>query len=61
MIFVVEHRPDGVYTIETVRGCEDLDTSQFTNIIGIWVVETPQEAEELVEELKELRHARPSE
>lgn len=55
--FVVEHRPEGqgTYHIALVPGVEDLDTSQYKDIIGIWVCDTMQEATITISELYKLR------
>jgi hypothetical protein len=55
--FVVEHRPQGQgsYHIALVPGVEDLDTSQFSDILGIWVCDSLQEATVTISELQKLR------
>lgn len=55
--FVVEHRPEGQgsYHIALVPGVEDLDTSQYKDILGIWVCDTMQEANITIAELYKLR------
>ena len=55
--FVVEHRPQGheTYHISLVPGVEDLDTSQFSDILGIWVCDSLQEATVTISELYKLR------
>jgi hypothetical protein len=60
MNFIVEHRVDGKYTMDTISGVEDLDTSMFKSIIGIWVCDTAEETRIMEKELKEMRHARSS-
>jgi hypothetical protein len=60
MNFIVEHRVNGNYTMDTISGVEDLDTSQFDNIIGIWVCDTAAETKIMEKELREMRHARSS-
>ena len=61
MNFIVEHRINGYYAMETIRGVEDIDTSRFKDLLGIWVTETDEETDIMEKELKEMRHARSSE
>jgi len=56
--FIVEHRINGNYVMETVVGVEDIDTSMYKDILGIWVCDSTEEARVMEKELKELRHAR---
>ena len=58
--YIVEHRIKGNYIMETIHGVEDIDCSRFTDLIGIWVCETMEEADIMEKELKEMRHARSS-
>jgi hypothetical protein len=58
--FIVEHRVNGYYTMDTISGVEDIDTSMFKNIIGIWVCDSTEETKIMEKELKEMRHARSS-
>lgn len=53
--FVVEHRNKGNYRIEIVSGTEDLDTSQFEHILGIWVCDDILEATTTIAELWKMR------
>jgi len=57
--FIVEHRLKGHYVMETIAGVEDIDTSMYKDILGIWVCDSTAEAKVMEKELKELRHARP--
>jgi hypothetical protein len=57
--FIVEHRLKGHYVMETISGVEDIDTSMYKDILGIWVCDSSEEARVMEKELKELRHARP--
>jgi len=59
--FIVEHRYKGNYVMETVTGVEDLDTSRYENILGIWVCDSFEELQTMEKELREMRHARSSE
>jgi hypothetical protein len=60
MNFIIEHRIKGHYVMETLRGVEDIDTSQYKNIIGIWVTDSEEETQIMEKELKEMRHVRSS-
>jgi len=60
MNFIVEHRIKGNYVMETITGVEDIDTSMYKNLIGIWVCENMEETRIMEKELKELRNARSS-
>lgn len=60
MNFIVEHRVNGHYTMDTISGVEDIDTSLFKNIIGIWVCDSMEETRIMEKELKEMRHVRSS-
>ena len=57
--FIVEHRLKGNYVMETIAGVEEIDTSMYTDLLGIWVCDSEEEARVMEKELKELRHARP--
>lgn len=54
-VFVVEHRRNDKYRIEIVSGQEDLDTSQYDDIMSIWVCDDLLEATMTVAELYKLR------
>ena len=56
--FIVEHRYKGNYVMETLTGVEDLDTSRYENILGIWVCDSFEELQAMERELKEMRNAR---
>lgn len=58
--FIVEHRTPGSYTLDVITGVEDLDTSQFKELIGIWVCDSEEECRIMKKELLEMRHARSS-
>jgi len=61
MNFIVEHRVKGHYILETIRGVEDIDTSRFKDLLGIWVTDSEEETDIMEKHLKEMRSARPSE
>ena len=56
--FIVEHKIKGHYVMETITGVEDIDTSRFKDLLGIWVCDSFEELQVMEKELKELRHAR---
>ena len=58
--FIVEHRYKGNYVMESLTGIEDLDTSRYENILGIWVCDSFEELQIMEKELREMRHARSS-
>ena len=58
--FIVEHRIKGNYVMESITGVEDLDTSRYENILGIWVCDSFEELQIMEKELREMRHARSS-
>ena len=55
--FIVEHRIKGNYVMETIAGVEDIDTSMYKDLLGIWVCDSEEEARAMEEQLKEMRHA----
>ena len=59
--FIVEHRYKGNYVIETISGVEDIDTTLYKDILGIWVCDSPEELQIMEKQLREMRHARRSE
>jgi len=58
--FIVEHRVEGNYVLETLTGVEDIDTSRYESILGIWVCDSFEELQIMQKELKEMRNVRPS-
>jgi len=58
--FIVEHRFKGHYVMETITGVEDIDTSRYENLLGIWVCDSFEELQIMEKELREMRHARSS-
>ena len=59
--FIVEHRYKGNYVMETISGVEDIDTTLYKDILGIWVCDSPEELQIMEKQLREMRHARRSE
>lgn len=60
MNFIVEHLIKGYYAVETIRNVEELDTSRFAEILGIWITDSEEETQIMEKELKEMRHERSS-
>ena len=58
--YIVEHRLKGNYVMETISGVEDIDTSVYKDLIGIWVCDSVEETRIMEKELREMRHARSS-
>lgn len=58
--FIVEHRIKGNYVMETIAGVEDIDTSLYKDLLGIWVCDSQEEVYALENELRKLRHERSS-
>jgi len=58
--FIVEHRYKGNYVMETLSGVEDIDTSCYENLLGIWVCDSQAELQIMEKELREMRHAKRS-
>ena len=58
--FIVEHRVEGDYVLETLTGVEDIDTSRYESILGIWVCDSFEELQIMQKELKEMRNVRSS-
>lgn len=56
--FIVEHRYKGHYVMETITGVEDIDTSRYEGLLGIWVCDSFEELQIMEKELREMRHAR---
>ena len=56
--FIVEHNYKGNYVMETIAGVEDIDTSLYKDLLGIWVCDSPEEVKAVEEELRKVRHAR---
>jgi hypothetical protein len=61
--FIVEHKYQGKYVMETITGVEDLDTSRFKDLLGVWVCDSLEELQIMEKEIKDIRirHARSSE
>lgn len=58
--FIVEHRYKGHYVMETLTGVEDIDTSRYENLLGIWVCDSFEELQIMEKEIREMRNARSS-
>jgi uncharacterized protein YfkK (UPF0435 family) len=58
--YIIEHNYKGNYVMETIAGVEDIDTSIYKDLLGIWVCDSPEEVKAVEDELKRLRNARPS-
>jgi hypothetical protein len=58
--FIVEHRYKGNYVMETLSGVEDIDTSLYKDLLGIWVCDSQEELQVMEKELREMRRARSS-
>ena len=58
--YIVEHMYKGNYVMETICGVEDIDTSRFKDLLGIWVCDSPEELQVMEKHLKEMRNARSS-
>jgi len=58
MNFIVEHRVKGNYILETICGVEDIDTSMYKDLLGIWVCDNMEETRIMEQQLKEMRSAR---
>lgn len=56
--FIVEHRYKGNYVMETITGIEDIDTSAYKDILGIWVCDSTEELQIMESKIKEMRYAR---
>jgi hypothetical protein len=46
--------------METIAGVEDIDTSLYKDLLGIWVCDSPEEVKAVETELKRIRNARSS-
>lgn len=56
--FIVEHRIKGNYVMETIAGVEDIDTSMYKDLLGIWVCDSVEETRAMENELRRMRNAR---
>lgn len=56
--FIVEHNYKGYYVMETIAGVEDIDTSVYKDLLGIWVCDSAEECKVMEKQLKEMRDAR---
>ena len=58
--FIVEHNSKGSHVMETICGVEDIDTSMYKDLLGIWVCDSQEELQVMENELRRMRHARSS-
>jgi len=58
--FIVEHKYKGNYVMETIRGVEDIDTSMYQDLLGVWVCDSLEELQVMENELRRMRHERSS-
>ena len=58
--FIVEHKRNGNYVMETLSGVEDIDTSMYKDLMGIWVCDSSEELLVMENELRRMRHERSS-
>lgn len=58
--FIVEHNYKGHYVMETLAGVEDIDTSIYKDLLGIWVCESMEEMQTMENELRRMRDERSS-
>jgi hypothetical protein len=58
--FIVEHRIKGNYVMETIAGVEDIDTSMYKDLLGIWVCDSEEETRAMENELRRMRNVRSS-
>lgn len=56
--FIVEHKNNGQYVMETIAGVEDIDTSAYKEILGVWICEGNEELNVMENKIKEMRNAR---
>ena len=56
--FIVEHNYRGSYVMETICGVEDIDTSMYKDLLGIWVCDSQEELQIMEKELGRMRQAR---
>jgi hypothetical protein len=56
--FIVEHKYQGRYVMETICGVEDIDTSMYKDLLGIWICDSQEELQVMEKQLREMRHAR---
>jgi hypothetical protein len=58
--FIVEHKYKGNYVMETITGVEDIDTSNYKDLLGIWVCDSMEELQVMEKQLKEMSNERSS-
>jgi hypothetical protein len=58
--YIVEYQKDGNYMLETISGVEDIDVTEYTPLIGLWVCETEAEVKAMEKEIRSFRHVKRS-
>jgi hypothetical protein len=58
--FIVEHKRKENYVMETLVSAEDIDTSIYETVLGVWICESMAEVQIMQNELPRLRNARSS-
>jgi hypothetical protein len=58
--FIVEHKYNGEYIMETIMGVEDIDMSMYKHLLGLWVCDSVDEVKTMQKQLQEIRHERSS-
>jgi hypothetical protein len=58
--YIIEHKYNGHYVMETISGVEDVDMSMYKDILGIWVCDSQEELRVMEKQIKEMRNARSS-
>jgi hypothetical protein len=56
--YIIEHKYNGHYVMETISGVEDIDMSMYKDILGIWVCDSSEELRVMEKQIKEMRNAR---
>jgi hypothetical protein len=56
--FIVEHKYNGNYVMETITGIEDIDVNAYEDLQGIWICESEEERNIIETKVKEMRNAR---
>lgn len=56
--FIVEHKYNGQYIMETIAGVEDIDVNSYKELLGIWVCDSKEERDVVENKVKEMRNAR---
>ena len=51
--FIVEHKYNGEYIMETIMGVEDIDMSMYKHLLGLWVCDSVDEVKIMENQIKE--------